>query len=151
MAAGHRVLQIWNAMLSVVRMKFAFEMIAFRTIITWTLWLLLLLLLLVALRNWLVIYSLSSSSLNELCLCNSKSRRTKEKDRLDHESNKSTGRWGGVGLSFGRETSSNKHEKDVITFDEIYEYSCRAFAFSRTYPLRCYAYLWRLHNHGWQT
>ena len=81
-------------------MKFVFEMLAFRAIITWTLWLLLLLLLWVALRNWLIIYSLFSSSFNELCLCNSKSRRTYEKDRLDHESNKSTGVVGGGGAFF---------------------------------------------------
>jgi len=47
MAAARRMLQIRDAMLSVVRMKSTFEMLAFQAIITWTLWLLLLLLLLV--------------------------------------------------------------------------------------------------------
>lgn len=51
MAAARPLLQIRDAMLSVVRMKFAFKMLAFRAIITRTLWLLLLLLLLVALHN----------------------------------------------------------------------------------------------------
>jgi hypothetical protein len=50
MAAASRMLQIRDEMLSVVRMKFAFEMLSFRAIITWTLWLLLL----VALHNWLI-------------------------------------------------------------------------------------------------
>jgi len=43
MPAARRMLQIRDVMLSIVRMKFAFEMFAFRAIITWTLWLLLLL------------------------------------------------------------------------------------------------------------
>jgi len=38
MAAARLMLQIRDAMLPVVRMKFAFEMLAFRAIITWTLW-----------------------------------------------------------------------------------------------------------------
>lgn len=145
MAAPRRMLQIRDAMLSVVRIKFSFEMLAFRAIITWTLWLLLLLLLLVALRNWLIIYSLCSSSFKELCLCSSESRSTKEKDWMDHESNKSTVRGRDVLLTEERQRTSMK-EVWLLSMKYIPRACLCVFAHL---PFRCCAYLWPLHNHVW--